>query len=398
MLQAAQFLQLTVVAMLGLALVMVRSADMAVGAKAPPFDPMRFLFSRQTAYATLAIGAMLLASRLPWRRVVTWRPRFNPFNWAILVAIALLLAQWIPFLGHEVNGALRWIQIEVGGRKFTFQPSELAKWAMVLWIPWWVATQTRRIDRLFSRGFFVPLVVLLGVVGVIIGEDLGTAVLIFSVGVGLLLAAGARFWHLALLIPPGVMGVAAVIMSSDYRRARLTAFLDPWADPEGIGYHPIQSMLAIAQGGPTGRGVGNGVQKFGYLPEDTTDFLFSIICEEMGIVGAVLVVSFYLVVLVVGFGILRRCPDAFGRLVALGILLMLGAQALMNLAVVTVVVPTKGIALPLLSSGGTGWVMTAAAIGVLASLDETDPALREDDGVLSGEPLPSEGLAIEGGT
>jgi len=173
-----------------------------------------------------------------------------------------------------------------------------------------------------------------------------------------------------------------VIVTSAYRRARLTAFLDPWADPQGIGYHPIQSMLAIAQGGITGRGVGNGVQKFGYLPEDTTDFLFAIICEEAGVAGAAVVVVFYLVILGIGFGILRRCQDPFGRLVALGILLMLGTQALINLAVVTVVVPTKGIALPLLSAGGTGWVMTAAAVGLLASLDDsgTNDGLDAPDG------------------
>jgi len=370
MLQAGQLLQLTTVAMLGLALVMVRSAGMAIGGHG--LDPTSFLTSRHTVYATLAIGAMLLTSRFSLRRALKLRPWFNPLAWLAAMAVGLLLAQAIPGVGRTVNGATRWIELGNGSFRLTFQPSELAKWAVVLWIPFWIASHGGRIRGLFDRSFLVPLLGLAVFGGLIIGEDLGTAVLILSVGVVLLLAAGAKVWHLALLVPPAALVVVTVILNSPFRRARLTAFLDPWANPEGIGYHPIQSMLAIAQGGLTGRGIGNGVQKFGYLPEDTTDFLFSIICEETGIVGASLVVVCYLVILGVGFGILRRCGDAFGRLVALGILLMLGTQALINLAVVTVVVPTKGIALPLLSAGGTGWVMTAAAIGLLASLDTAD--------------------------
>lgn len=371
MLQAAQLLQLTTVAMLGLALVMVRSAGMSIGG-GRGLDPTSFLTSRHTVYATLAIGAMLLTSRLPLRRALKLRPWFNPLVWLAAMAVGLLLAQAIPGVGRTVNGATRWIELGNGSFRLTFQPSELAKWAVVLWIPFWIVSHGGRIRGLFDRSFLVPLLGLAVFGGLIIGEDLGTAVLILSVGVVLLLAAGAKVWHLVLLVPPAALAVVMVILNSPFRRARLTAFLDPWANPEGIGYHPIQSMLAIAQGGLTGRGIGNGVQKFGYLPEDTTDFLFSIICEETGIAGASLVVVCYLVILGVGFGILRRCRDAFGRLVALGILLMLGTQALINLAVVTVVVPTKGIALPLLSAGGTGWVMTAAAIGLLASLDTAD--------------------------
>jgi cell division protein FtsW len=151
--------------------------------------------------------------------------------------------------------------------------------------------------------------------------------------------------------------------------ARLTAFVDPWADPRGIGYHPIQSMLAIAMGGLSGRGLGNGIQKFGYLPEDTTDFIFAIICEELGLGGAALVVALYMAILWIGLGILRDCRDTFSRLVGIGVLMTIGLQALINMAVVTVVVPTKGIALPLISAGGTGWILTAAAAGLLAALD-----------------------------
>ncbi|MFW6033482.1 MAG: FtsW/RodA/SpoVE family cell cycle protein, partial [Phycisphaeraceae bacterium] len=170
--------------------------------------------------------------------------------------------------------------------------------------------------------------------------------------------------------------------------ARLTAFRDPWADPAGAGYHAIQSMVTIAQGGLTGRGVGNGIQKFGYVPEDTTDFIFSIVCEELGLAGAGLVVGLYLVILWVGLGIVRDCRDTFARLVGLGVLLTVGLQVTVNVAVVTVVVPTKGIALPLVSSGGTGWVLTAFALGLLASLDNARELGIDGDELptLSAEP------------
>jgi cell division protein FtsW len=216
----------------------------------------------------------------------------------------------------------------------------------------------------------LPGVAILGAVcGIILVEDLGTAVLIGAVGVILLLAAGARWWHVALMIPPAAAAIVLSVAHSPYRLRRLTAFLDPWADPEGVGYHPIQSLLAIAGGQLTGRGLGNGIQKFGYLPEDTTDFLFAVICEELGVAGAGAVVGLYLALLWVGLGVVRESRHAFCRLVGLGVLATIGIQAAMNIAVVTVVVPTKGIALPLLSNGGTGWVMCGAAIGLLAAID-----------------------------
>jgi len=171
--------------------------------------------------------------------------------------------------------------------------------------------------------------------------------------------------------------VVAAIVQEPYRLQRLTAFLDPWADMKGAGYHPIQSMLALAHGNVTGTGLGQGVQKFGYLPEDTTDFIFAVICEEMGFAGAALVIALYLTILWTGLGILRDCRDVFGRLVALGVMLTLGIQAAINLAVVTVMLPTKGIALPLVSAGGTGWVLTAFSLGLLAALDNANALERE---------------------
>ena len=168
--------------------------------------------------------------------------------------------------------------------------------------------------------------------------------------------------------------LAAATVSSPYRLDRWRAWVDPYQDPQGIGYHVIQSMTTVAGGGLAGRGLGNGVQKFGYLPEDTTDFIFAVICEEMGLVGATVVVSLFGGLLLCGWSIIRRCDDPFRRLLGLGILLTLGLQALINLAVVTGLAPTKGIALPLVSAGGTGWVLTAFSLGLLVSMGrEAEP-------------------------
>jgi cell division protein FtsW len=248
-----------------------------------------------------------------------------------------------------------------------FQPSELAKWVGVLCTAaactWWA----RRL------GTFKGLFLVLAPVGVlsilVLKEDLGTAVLMLGVAACLVLAAGAKLWHLAVLAPVGCVGIAGAIMMEPYRVQRLQAFMDPFGDPTGSGYHVIQSMAAIAGGGPGGRGLGNGIQKYGYLPEDTTDFIFSIICEEAGVGGALLVVCLLGALLLTGWSVLRATNSSHARLLCLGILLTIGLQTVMNLLVVTGLAPTKGIALPLVSSGGTGWLMTAFALGWIRAVD-----------------------------
>ncbi|MHC5004118.1 MAG: FtsW/RodA/SpoVE family cell cycle protein [Planctomycetota bacterium] len=203
----------------------------------------------------------------------------------------------------------------------------------------------------------------------------GTAVLVGAAGLAVLLAGGARLRHAALLVPAAALAVAGALVQSPYRLDRLRAFLDPYGDPQGVGYHMIQSMSAVSGGGLAGRGLGNSIQKFGYLPEDTTDFIFAIICEELGIVGAGLVICLYAMLCLCALSIIRRTTDRFAQLLAIGIVATIGLQALINLAVVTGCGPTKGIALPLISSGGTGWVLTAFCLGLLVSIGRraTDP-------------------------
>lgn len=364
MLRAGHGLMLIALTLLAFGVVMVTSAGLTVGHdKTVVLQDV--LLGRTTQLAAMAMVFMFIGAWIPVDRAL-YRPMGirSPVPWLVLVMIGLLLVVHMPGVGRTVNGAQRWIH--VGG--IGFQPSEVAKWGMVITLAWFAARRAPMMDRFFS-GFLPPILLTLLICALIAMEDLGTAVLIGAVAIGMLLAAGCKVWHAALLLPFGVVGIIYAVMTSDYRVNRIKAFLDPYADPQGIGYHILQSMGAISGGGLAGRGLGNSVQKFGYLPEDTTDFIFAIVCEELGVIGAAVIISLYALLLLCGFSIVRRVQHPFQRLLGLGVLLCVGLQAMINIAVVTGSAPTKGIALPLLSSGGTGWVLTAFCIGLLVSMD-----------------------------
>jgi cell division protein FtsW len=361
---SGNILQWIVVTLLGIALVMVGSASMSVGSGAEQVTVWSMLLGRPTVYALLAISVMVTVGHLDVRKFFQQRGLINPIVWLLLMSILLCGIVLIPHVGRKINGASRWLALG----PLTFQPSELAKWAMVMAMAWWTAHYAGKMRRFFDG--VLPVLCVLGFVCLlVIAADLGTGSLIGAVGLLMLIAAGARVWQIGLVMLPGILGIAAAIYFTPFRMKRLLAFMDPWVDPQGIGYHPIQSLIAISGGQITGRGLGNGLQKFGYLPEDTTDFIFPVICEELGVAGAVLVIGLYVALMWVGLGIVRDCRHPFGRLLGFGVLATIGLQALMNIAVVTVVVPTKGIALPLISNGGTGWIMCAASIGFLVAID-----------------------------
>lgn len=384
---------LCVLALLVMGVVMVNSAGLSV----PPdpalvssgmvtdaafakmeasYNPISFeqvFFGRTTKLAAFALLAMLAGYMMNVEKFITLRGAKSPIPWILGAIVVTLLLVHVPGIGREVNHSSRWI----GPPSYGFQPSELAKWGMVIVIAWFAVRHGDRL-RSFTRGF-LPALAIIGLVCVLIAkEDLGTAVLVFAACTLLLCVAGLRWWHAALLIPIGALGAWAAIIASPYRMNRLLAWRDPWQDAEGIGYHVIQSMSAISGGGLTGRGLGNSLQKFGYLPEDTTDFIYAIICEELGVMGSLMVVALYAGLLLCGLAIVTRGAsraDAdrivppFSRLVGIGILLMIGLQAFINLVVVTGLAPTKGIALPLLSSGGSGWVMIGFSLGLVLSIE-----------------------------
>jgi cell division protein FtsW len=354
--RSGDLILILLVAMLGTGIVAIQSAGLWVA------DDLSLLSAMTNRVVLLGGGALLAffaGSLLPPGLLARRSVAFAAVGVAVILAVIVL----VPGIGREVNGARRWLEVGPLG----FQPSEVAKWALVVFVAaactWWAT----------SLGNFWRLTGILSIVGVLGGlillEDLGTAVLMVAVAAGVLLAAGAKLWHMAVLGIPGAAIVAGGIAMEPYRIVRLQSFLDPFGDPGGSGYHVVQSMAAIAGGGVSGRGIGNGIQKYGYLPEDTTDFIFAIICEEVGMTGAILVIALFCALLVVGWTILRSTTVAHHRLLCLGVLLTIGLQALVNVLVVTGLAPTKGIALPLISSGGTGWLMTAFALGWIRAID-----------------------------
>jgi cell division protein FtsW len=309
------------------------------------------------------MATFLLLGRFDYSRLARgalWR---NPIVWLVAVAAVSCAAVLVPGVGREMNGARRWISLGVT----QFQPSELGKWSLVLFLAYFLSQRKVRIES-FWRGF-VPTLIPVGVVALLIViQDFGTAALIGGCTVAMLLAGRARLLHMALSAAPACAAAAWFVMHKAYRMKRMTAFMDPYADPQGQGYHMIQSLLSFSTGGVFGRGLGNGIQKLGYLPEDTTDFIFAVICEELGLCGAALTIALYLGVLYVSWQLMRQTRDGFGRLLAFGIGSMIGMQALINIAVATVSVPTKGLSLPLISAGGTGLIITCAALGILHSV------------------------------
>ncbi|MEM6256882.1 MAG: putative peptidoglycan glycosyltransferase FtsW [Planctomycetota bacterium] len=371
MVRSAHILIACAAALLGLGVIMVHSAGSVVGgpdgavvdSTFGPAGPWSMFATRTSLYAAIAIVVMLIASRLNVRQLFTARGLSNPLLVALMAALTLQGLTLIPGFGHEVNGAYRWLKVG----PITFQPSELVKWVMVLAVAWWCARRAGVMHK-FGAGALPGLVLIALACGLIVDQDLGTAVLVGLVAVVILIAGGMRLWVLAPVIMIGAAGIVAAIMAAPYRIKRLMIYQDPWSDPQGAGYHPIQSQLAFAEGGVQGSGLGHSVQKY-YIPEDTTDFIFPVLTEELGLAGAALVIGLFLTVIWVGLGIVRDSKDPFSRLVGLGVITTLGVQAAINLAVVTVMVPTKGIALPLVSNGGTGWIMTAGALGLLAAID-----------------------------
>jgi cell division protein FtsW len=410
MLRSSHLIALTAIALLMIGVVMVNSATMAVTPLAADatiapsgVSIASVLFGRTTIYMIIAVIGMLICWRLPVRELARrahavsipshqiqpgfFSPEFKVLAFAAAFFLFLLGLAYVPGLQRVVNGSHRWIQLPIPGLgdALSVQPSEIAKWGMVILLAWF-ATRRAQVMHRFLPGLLPGLAALALVCIAVVAADLGTGFLIFSAGCILLIAAGARLWHFLAFIPLGAMALLAAIMMSPYRVARITAFLDPYADPKGTGYHMIQSMLAVMNGEGFGRGLGFGIQKFGYLPEDQTDFIFAIICEELGIGGAFVVASLFGALIWFGIGIVRREKDTFLQLVALGIITTVAIQALINLAVVTGLGPTKGIALPLISNGGTGWLLTSMSLGLLMAIDRTqDEPLAEPD--LDARPL-----------
>jgi len=351
-------------ALTSLGVVMIYSAGSRVDRRPQWFASLSDPAGKQMVFAAVAFVALLAAGAVDYRKLCYDGPIWRWGGlYLLIVSLVLLGAVYIPGVGLEVNRARRWVQVGA----VSFQPSEIAKFAIVIFLAGLLARPSYPRKSFFAG--VLPLALAAGAVCGLIGiEDLGTGALIALVVALLMIAAGVRTLHMLVLALPAVAGFAYLLILSPYRLSRLIGFTDMWSDPQGLGYHPIQSLVAIGSGGWWGVGLGNGIQKYGYLPEDTTDFIFSIICEELGMCGAVLVISLMMVLVLAGWQVFRRCDDDLGRLITFGIIATIGLQAAMNIAVATVSVPTKGIALPFVSAGGSGLLLSATALGLVCSV------------------------------
>jgi cell division protein FtsW len=367
----ARLLFINAVALMGFGLLMVYSAGLSVNP-----DERFTQFSKQLLFVPLALVAMVVAMRVPY----TWLNRRASAVGLISLSGALLVG--VLIWGKIVGGSCRWFRFSFGPVDLSIQPSEIAKLCVVIFLAWFLSRETLK-PRDFRRTFLVAAGALVAVCGLIAYQDLGTAALIVMVGVVLMLSGSIPWQHLLTFIPPVGVGTWALIALFPYRVERLTIFLNPERDPRGAGYQIIQSLAAIGSGGWFGLGLGNGMQKYQYLPEDTTDFIFAVICEEMGMAGGALVILLYLSLILLALRVARHAPDRFGYLLSLGIAAWIGLQALVNIGVATAALPTKGIALPLVSYGGTGLVLTGTAIGVLMSVACRCPQLASHENRLT---------------
>jgi len=321
-----------------------------------------FTTLKQLIFFPLAVFVMYAVSRVDYRCFsIAQRPPGYSLTPYLSILTLVLLIVVLTSLGVERNYSRRWLDLAPGAKYISFQPSELAKWVMILFLAAYLERYS--VDRFWSR--FIPVCLMAGlVVGLIVIEDFGTAAFIAMMSFIMLSLGGAKWWYLLSPIPVVLPAFAYAIISSPTRINRIKNFLDPG----NMAYQARQSLIAISTGGLLGKGLGRGVVKYGHLPEDTTDFIFSIIAEEMGLAACGFVILLFIIFAVAGVAIAIRCRDRFGRLVAAGIVMAITIQAAVNIGVVTVVLPTKGIPLPFISAGGTSMLLTSAAVGVLLNI------------------------------
>lgn len=362
----ANWLAVVVIALLLLGVVMVYSASARPEVQPNWGQFWKYASLRQVVFVPIAVLVMLLASYLPVRWWNIGRYGLSLSTVLLAGTVAALVLVLIPDIGVEVNGARRWLKLGIGGYGLGFQPSELAKIAMVIFLAAYYSQPTIK-SRSFWRGFLPGAAVVAVVACLIAKEDFGTGALVGLVGVLMLAAGGVNWlWLLSLAIPAAAV-FYQFVYRVPWRWERFTAFLYGGSELSGATFHVLQSKIAIGSGGWRGLGLGKGVQKYGYLPEDTTDFIFAIIAEELGLIGCALVILAFIILLLLTGKIVARAPSTLARLMAFGLAATIGLQAAIHIGVDIGVLPTKGISLPFVSAGGTGLVLMALAAGLIMS-------------------------------
>ena len=342
-------------------IVMVYSASAVVAFER--FQQPYFFLTKQVLWTVLGLAVLAVAMRVDYRTY-----RNEAFIWCLVGATALLLVGVL--FSAPVNGTHRWFS--PGG--LGIQPSELAKIACVFFTALMLERRMHRIDELSYS--LVPIGLVAGVVValVLLEPDFGTSMSLVLIVAVMVFAGGLHYRYFVGLLLIALPAIYLVLVSASYRRRRLLAFWDPWADPLGDGFQIIQSLIAVGTGGVFGRGLMAGVQKLFYLPEPHTDFIYAVIGEELGLIGATAVLLCFCVIAWRGLRISARADDRFGSFVALGLTTMVVAQAFVNISVVLDLMPTKGIPLPLVSAGGSSLLVNLLGMGVLLNISQHESA------------------------
>ncbi len=324
------------------------------------FGDPNFFLKRHAIYLSMGIVAMVVMMHIDYRIL---KKLVFP---AYLLGLALLIIVLVPSIGKQVSGARRWIDIGA----FTFQPSEVAKYILVLYLAYSLTKKRDKLDS-FIVGFASHIMVAGAYIILILLEpDFGTATTLLVVLFAMMFIGGVRIKY---MVPLGVVSVVLLVLAvltKGYRMKRVISFLDPWKDPLGSGYQAVQSFIAFGLGGISGTGLGDSAQKLFFLPQAHTDFIFSIIGEELGFIGVVLVILAFIFLFVRSLKVALNAPDLFGCYLVFGCIMLITLQAAVNMAVAVGLFPTKGLTLPFISYGGTSLVATLGAMGIILSVSK----------------------------
>ncbi len=349
-------LLLMVVALTSFGIVMIYSASSVMAAK--NFHDGAYFLKRQAIFALAGFTIAAVVMRVDYQ---FWRKMAVPL---LLISLVLLVLVLIPGIGGKVKGASRWIRLP----GFNFQPSEFTKIALILYLAYSIDKKQDRI-RSLSAGFLPYMVVLIILLGLLLKQpDLGAALTLAAVTILMLFAAGTRLVFILGSAMVALPFVAFLVYHSAYRLKRIKAFMNPEQDPTGIGWQIIQSKYAFGAGGFFGQGLGEGKQKLFYLPEAHTDFILSVVGEELGYVGVLIIIGMFFILIQRAMRIAMAAQDSFGRFLALGIAVLFAIEASVNMGVVTGLLPTKGLALPFLSYGGSSLLISLFAVGILLNI------------------------------
>jgi cell division protein FtsW len=349
-------LMISALLLLGLGLVMVFSAS-GVLASDKYHDPAFFL-KKQIIYAVIGVALMLVVRRIPYQM-------YNRLVYIILlISLILLILVLIPGIGVKIRSASRWIKFG----PLVIQPSEFAKLAIIIFLAYSMARKQEKI-RYFSIGF-LPHIVVAGIFILLIEKepDFGTAMALAGITFLMLFVGGTRLTHILLVVLSASPLVVYVILKNKMRLERVVTFIDPWKYAQESGYQLVHSLYAIGSGGFWGLGIGKSREKLFYLPDSHTDFIFSIMAEELGFLGVMTLISLFVILVLRGLIISLRAQDNFGAYLAMGLTALIGLQAAINMAVVSGLMPTKGLSLPFLSYGGSSLMVNMIAVGILLNI------------------------------